>query len=137
MSNTITQKTYFSIKLGKSMTFIWSSTPDNPLKGSIDLKIRQIPELLLIAKSLGGKVQNGRIIIPNLDIYNRLLIYACVRTSLRSGRKIRDLATLVFELSNLDAHYWASRFRELWWRHGKYRLLLNTAKAFKLFFDLG
>ena len=135
MSKAITQ-THFSIKLGKTLTFIWSSTPDNPLSGSVDLKIRQIPELPMIAKNMGCQIQNGRIIIPDLDIYNRLLIYACVRMSLRSGRKIRDLAKLVFELSNLDAHYWASRFRELWWRHGKYRPLLNTAKAFKLFFGL-
>ena len=131
------QETYFSIKLGKTLTFIWSSTPNTPLKGSVDLKIRQIPELPLIAKNMGCQIQNGRIIIPDLDIYNRLLIYACVRISLRSRRKIKDLATLVFELGNLDAHYWASRFRELWWKHGKYRPLLNTAKAFKLFFGLG
>ncbi|RLB11001.1 MAG: hypothetical protein DRG27_02040 [Deltaproteobacteria bacterium] len=136
MSKAITQ-TYFSIKLGKTLTFIWSSTPDTPLKGSVDLKIRQIPELPLIAKNMGCQIQNGRITIPDLDIYNRLLIYACVRISLRNRGKIRDLAKLVFELSNLDAHYWASRFRELWWRHGKYRPLLNTAKAFKLFFGLG
>ncbi|RLG39155.1 hypothetical protein DRN79_00400 [Methanosarcinales archaeon] len=125
----------FSIKLGKNLTFMWSSAPDT--KGSTDLKIRQIPELAIIAKNMGCRIQNGRIFIPDLDIYNRLLIYACVRISMRSRIKIRDLATLVFELSSLDAHYWASRFRELWWKHEKYRPLLKTAKAFRLFFGLG
>lgn len=126
----------FSIRVGKTLTFIWTSTPDNPLKGSVDLKTRQIPELQWLAENMGCQIQNGRIIIPDLDIYNRLLIYACVRLSLRDRRKIRELRRLVFELSNLDAHYWASRFRELWWRHEKYRPLLNTIKAFKLFFGL-
>ena len=131
-------KPYFFIRLGKNLIFIWTSTPDNPSKGSIDLKIRNImPELLWLSKSMGCRVENDKIIVPNLDIYYRLLVYACIRLSLRDRMKIRELTTLVFEMSSLDANYWASRFRELWWKHKKYRSLLNTIKAFKLFFGLG
>ena len=128
--------TSFSIRIGKTLTFIWTSTPNNPLKSSVDLKTRQIPELPWLAKNIGCQIQNNRILIPNLDTYNRLLIYACVRLSLRNRIRVKELRKLVFELNNLDAHYWASRLRELWWRHEKYRPLLKTVKAFKLFFGL-
>ncbi|MEM2459570.1 MAG: hypothetical protein QXG66_05010, partial [Candidatus Bathyarchaeia archaeon] len=61
---------------------------------------------------------------------------ACVRPLMRKPEKIDELAQLVFEINSLDALYWASRFREVWWKHAKYRKILKVAKAFKLFFNL-
>ncbi|MEM3590471.1 MAG: hypothetical protein QW702_00010 [Candidatus Bathyarchaeia archaeon] len=40
------------------------------------------------------------------------------------------------ELTSWNAHYWMSRFRELWWEYRCYRGLLRVVKAFKLFFGL-
>jgi hypothetical protein len=122
---------------GDATTFIWSSTPKSPLKSSVDLKVKVPPsELLWLAEKLGCSTKGSRIIVSNLDIYNRLLVYACVRPLIKNIENVKDLTALVLELNNWDALYWASRFRELWWKHGNYKSLLKTAKAFKLFFGL-
>lgn len=121
----------------KRVEFIWSSTPRRPVKGSVDLKVRVDPlELLWLAENLGCIAENGGLLVPSLDAYNRLLVYACVRPTIRRGVKARDLALLVLDLNSWDAHYWASRFRELWWRFGLYRPIMRVARAFKLFFGL-
>ncbi|MEM3710057.1 MAG: hypothetical protein QXL46_04025 [Nitrososphaerales archaeon] len=128
----------YLIKFHKSYTeFLWSSTPNNPIKGSVDLRVRFNPlELSWLASNLSCTIDNGSIIAPSLDIYNRLLIYASVRPTLRNNEKAKELALLVLDLNGWDAHYWASRFRELWWKYESYRCLLKVAKAFKLFFGL-
>jgi len=128
---------YFVSFRGHVTTFLWSSTREQPLKSSVDLKVKMRPsEVLWLAESLGCLFERGKVFASNLDIYNRLLIYACVRPTVRSIDKARSLASLVPELNSWDALYWASRFRELWWKHEKYKRLLKAAKAFKLFFDL-
>jgi hypothetical protein len=89
-----------------------------------------------LAENLGCSVEGSRISTSHLDFYNRLLVYACVRPTLKSVETIKSLAMLVLELNSWDALYWASRFRELWWEYGKYRHLSKAVKAFKLFFGL-
>jgi len=131
----------YLIKLSRhSAEFIWSSTPYNPTEGSIDLRVglsRLNPsELFILAENLGCAVKEDEIIPASFDSYNRLLIYACVRPTLRNSSKIMDLAVLVMNLSGWDSHYWASRFRERWWRYRSYRSILKAAKAFKLLFSL-
>lgn len=122
---------------GSRAKFCWSSTPNNPTKGSIDLRVSVNPlELSYLARSLGCLLENESIIAQNLDAYNRLVVYAGVRPTVRQADKARELAFLVLDLNMWDAHYWASRFRELWWRHETYRPLLKVAKAFKLFFGI-
>jgi len=122
---------------GQITTFLWSSTPGKSLKSSVDLKVKTRPtEVLWLAENLGCLFGHRKVFPSSLDIYNRLLIYACVRPTVRSIEKARSLATLVLELNSWDALYWASRFRELWWKHENYRHLLKAAKAFRLFFDL-
>jgi len=120
---------------GEVATFVWSSTPDNPSKSAVDLKVKMRPvEVLWLAEQLGCILRQRKVLASNLDIYNRLLIYACVRPTLKDAEKARSLASLVLELNSWDALYWASRFRELWWKHEKFMHLLKAAKAFKLFF---
>lgn len=130
--------TLYVVKLrGKTATFIWSSTPDNLLRNSVDLKVKINPsELRWLAKNLNCPMRDNKILLPNLDLYNRLLIYACIRSTLRSPDKVRSLATCVLELNSWDALYWASKFRELWWNYRKLRSLTSVVKAFKLFFNI-
>jgi len=129
--------TCFMIRLYKrSASFLWSF--DSIFRGSNpDLKVKVEPrELIALAKNLGYTVSWGRIILPDLDAYNRLLLYAAVRPTIRSHLKAAELAMLIRGLTDWDAHYWASRLRELWWEHRSYRSLLKAVKAFKLFFGL-
>ncbi|MEM1557688.1 MAG: hypothetical protein QXL27_09475 [Candidatus Bathyarchaeia archaeon] len=117
--------------------FLWGSTPQKPLKSSIDLKTKINPkELLLLAEEFNSTTEDGRILVQSLDIYNRLLIYACVRASLRKSENIRKLRGLISGMTSYDAHYWASAFRELWWKYGRRVSLQKTIKAFKLFFRI-
>ena len=132
-------QTKFQIKLvSNKAIFIWSSTPLTPTKSSIDLETNiNSNELLLLANELNNPTINGRIYVQNLEQYNRLLVYACVRPSLKKAEYILKLRELVLEMTSWDSHYWASAFRELWWKHGKRRKLQHLVKAFKLFFEIG
>jgi hypothetical protein len=122
---------------GKATIFEWSSTPEQTLKSSVDLKTKTYPsEIFWLAENLGCMLGRQKVFAPNLDVYNRLLIYACVRPTIKNVEKATNLATLVLRLNSYDAQYWASRFRELWWKHENYKLLLKAIKAFKLFFEL-
>lgn len=122
---------------GNVATFLWSAASQENLESSIDLRIRIKPEeLYSLAENLGCINDQGKIIFPDFDSYNRLLIYACVRPLIKKSEKIEELVQLVFEINDLDALYWASRFREIWWKYAKYRRILKVAKAFKLFFNL-
>lgn len=132
-------ETNYQIKLSKNKaTFIWGSTPQTPLKSSIDLKARINPkELLLLAKEFKIPAEKNKILVQNLELYNRLLIYACVRPSLRKNiRSIRKLEEQIFGMTSWDSHYWASAFRELWWKQGERTKLQKSIKAFKLFFEI-
>ncbi|MGB9622328.1 MAG: hypothetical protein ACPL07_00650 [Candidatus Bathyarchaeia archaeon] len=136
LQNTLAPRYTISLK-GNVATFLWSATSQENLESSIDLKVKIQPEeLYSLAGNLRCMVKQGRIVLPDLDTYNRLLVYAGVRPLVRKPEKAEELAQLVFEISSLDALYWASRFREVWWKHAKYWRVLKIAKAFKLFFNL-
>lgn len=132
-------ETRYQVRLAKDKaTFLWGSTSRKPLKSSVDLEARINPrELLLLAKELGIPVKGNRALVPNLDLYNRLLIYACVRGSLRENIEgVRRLREQVISMTSWDAHYWASAFRELWWKYGKRSKLRRVIRAFRLFFEI-
>jgi len=131
-------QTRYQIKLSKNRaTFTWSSNRLTSLKSSVDLKTRIDPrELTILAKSFGALVERDKIIIQDLEQYNRLLIYACVRTSLRRAENISKLQAQIFGMTTWDAHYWAAAFREQWWKKGKSSGLRRLVKAFKLFFEI-
>lgn len=130
-------KSHFTVKLyQRSAAFYWSLCP--VVKGgNLDLKARvHLKELQSLARELGCEVAGSRIIAQDIDPYNRLIVYAAVRPTIASPAKAIELMWLIKGLTGWDAHYWASRFRELWWEHRCYRMLLKTVKAFKLFFGL-
>lgn len=121
----------------RTVTFLWSCEPGNFLESAVDLKVKvPVLEILKIAEELGCNPVNSKIFPQNLDVYNRLMIYAAVRPQVRSFSGIRELKFLVKKINGLDAHYWAAGFREIWWKHRRYRSLLKAVKAFKLFFDI-
>lgn len=123
---------------GRTVKFTWSSSPERPLKGSIDLRARvSFSELLGLARGVHCQVSGSEILPPNLDAYNRLLIYACVRPALKRPTEVLRLADCVAEMSGWDAHYWASAFRELWWSRRNHKGLREAVRAFKLFFNIG
>jgi hypothetical protein len=135
---TFTLKPLYMIKAyNRTVKFIWSSNPRRPLKGSTDLKVKvSFLELLNLAWKMGCQLNSSEILPPNQDAYNRLLVYACVRATLKRPSKVLRLADCVIEMSSWDAHYWASAFRKLWWSNFNHRSLYKTVKAFKLFFDI-
>jgi len=85
---------------------------------------------------MGCSVNKDIVVIHNLDVYNRLIIYAWVRSTLRDPKAAKRLALLVMDINSWDALYWASRLRELYWNREEYSKRLKLAKAFKLFFGL-
>ena len=122
---------------GKTATFLWTSSPKTLLKSSVDLKVRiDWDELLWFARTLSLPCKKNLIVFPNLDAYNRVLIYACVRRYLKSPRKARKLAHLVLDFNSWEAFYWASSIREEWWMNRSVRKLYRVAKAFKVMFKL-
>jgi len=136
LEDSFTPRYAISLK-GNIATFLWSAATHENLESSVDLKIKtRQEELCSLAVNLDCMIQQKKIIVPKLDAYNRLLIYASVRPLVRKTEKVEELARLVFEISSLDALYWASRFREVWWKHAKYRKIMKIVRAFKLFFGL-
>jgi len=122
---------------GRTATFLWTSSPETLLKSSVDLKVRiDRDELLWFARTMNLPCKKNLIVFPNLDAYNRVLIYACVRSYLRSPRKARELAHLVLDFNSWEAFYWASSIREEWWMNRSVRKLYRVAKAFKVMFNL-
>ena len=131
-------KPRYAVRLaGKTATFLWSSSPDAPLKSSVDLKVKShVSEILWLAKNMGCPLNENLISVRNLDAYNRLIIYAWVRSTIKNPETAKRLASLVLDINSWDALYWASRLRELYWNREKYSRRLRLAKAFKLFFGL-
>lgn len=122
---------------GKTATFLWSSSPDATLKSSVDLKVKShLSEILWLAKNMGCSSEDNMIFVRNLDAYNRLIIYAWIRSTVKKPETAKKLASLVLDINSWDALYWASRLRELYWNREKYSRRLRLAKAFKLFFGL-
>lgn len=130
-------KNCFTVRLYKrSAAFYWSLNPTFR-GGCLDLKVKVPPqELLNLTKELHCPVDGSKIMPSDIDSYNRLLIYAAVRPTLTHPLQAVELVWLVKGLTGWDAHYWASRFRELWWEHRNLKGLRKAVKAFKLFFGL-
>jgi tRNA U38,U39,U40 pseudouridine synthase TruA len=117
--------------------FIWDNTNKDLVNGSIDLLIDvNVKDIVRVAKIFKCEITNidneYKIIIPNYDVYNRLLIYAYVKPLLNNNEK---LIRIVISMDYVDAMYWASKFREAWWYENIWKY--NLAKAFKLFFIEG
>jgi len=133
-----THRPYIAIRYrGKTATFLWNFSSENMLKSSVDLKIQiEWNELVWLARALNCCIKENEIIFSNIDMYNRALLYACIRKTVRSPKKARHLAHLIFELNSWEVFYWASAIRENWWKNKNVKQLYRAAKAFKLLFNI-
>ena len=98
-------------------------------------------ELLLFAKEVGPKnsfaAKTNKITVYSDDLYERLLIYAVVRQSLRDSVKVFDLREIIKSLGLYEVHFWASMFAELYRTALSRVALYRPAKAFKVLYKLG
>lgn len=70
------------------------------------------------------------------ELYERLIVYATVRQSLRDPAKVLDLKPIVKELGAYELHFWASVFVENYRRLKSRLALMRPAKAFKILYGL-
>jgi len=70
------------------------------------------------------------------DKYEKLMIYAAVRQSIRNPIIANRLKDIVKDLGAYEAHYWASIFKEIFSRTQKRIELFRPARAFKTLYHL-
>jgi len=110
----------------------------------VKVSVKNQGELLYLAEKLGGKISEEKkwISIDDSDAYNRLMVYAVVRRSLKLPWKIEKLRRLVLsEDFSGDAWWWAGTFTEIYQKRSREvgvgsRCLLRPAMAFKLIYGL-
>lgn len=110
-----------------------------------------LSELEILAKELGEglifeeKESQTKSIVPQPkltikvneeDKYERLMIYAAVRQSIRSPLIANRLKDVAKDLGAYEAHYWASIFKEIFSRTQKRIELFRPARAFKTLYHL-
>jgi len=108
-------------------------------------------ELEILAKELGEGIvfekheqmtkssvpQPGLAIrVQEEDKYEKLMIYAVVRQSIRNPLVANRLKDIIKNLGGYEAHYWASIFKEIFTRTRKRIELFRPAKAFKTLYHL-
>lgn len=112
----------------------------------LDVKtpVRSQEELLYLARVLNCDVSEEKkwISTDSDEAYNRLLVFAVVRMSLRLPEKIEKLRNLVLSEDFAgDSWWWASTFTEIYQEKAREkgvgsRCLYRPAKAFKLLYGL-
>ena len=70
------------------------------------------------------------------EIYEKLLVYAVVRQTIRNPEKAIDLRGIIKELGLYETHFWASIFAETYRMTLNRRALYRPAKAFKILYGL-
>lgn len=95
-------------------------------------------ELKLAAKEFGGEVhfEGRRVEVREDHLYERLMVYAAVRQSLRRPSLALDLREAVAKLGLYELHFWASTFAEAYRARRSRAALFRPAKAFKVLHGL-
>ena len=108
-------------------------------------------ELEILAKELGEGITLAReelktkstipqpkltIKVHEEDEYEKLMIYATVRQSIRNPLMANRLKDIVKDLGAYEAHYWASIFKEIFGRTQKRIELFRPARSFKTLYHL-
>jgi len=70
------------------------------------------------------------------DKYEKLMIYAVVRQSMRNPLRANRLKDIVKDLGAYEAHFWASIFKEIFSRTTSRLELYRSARAFKTLYHL-
>jgi hypothetical protein len=70
------------------------------------------------------------------DKYEKLMVYAVVRQSMRNPLRANRLKDVVKDLGAYEAHFWASIFKEIFSRTQNRLELFRPARAFKTLYHL-
>ena len=70
------------------------------------------------------------------EIYEKLLIYATVRQTIRRVDKAIDLRVIVKNLGLYETHFWASIFTDIFRRTSNRKFLYRPSKAFRILYSL-
>jgi hypothetical protein len=107
---------------------------DKYIKGKIEGTARVfLPEFINFAKHLGFEVSGKKRITLKTDddyAYLRLFVYAMVMQSLRDKTTWGKLEDCIISMDALSLRYWASTFRNKYWKYKNRRKLLKIAKYF-------
>ena len=97
-------------------------------------------ELITLLNDLEAKgkysLESDRLKIFSEEIYEKLLIYAAVRQTIRKAEKALDLGIIVKNLGLYETHFWASVLTETFRRTLSRKFLYRPSKAFKILYGL-
>jgi len=77
-----------------------------------------------------------RLKIFSEEVYEKMLIYATVRQTIRKAEKALDLGIIVKNLGLYETHFWASVFTDTFRHTLRRRPLYRPSKAFKILYSL-
>ena len=107
---------------------------DKFIKGKVEGIARVfLPEFINFAKQLGFEVSGKKRIILKTDddcAYLRLFVYAMVMQTLKDNILWGKLEDQILSMEPLALRYWASTFRNSYWKYNNRRKLLKIAKCF-------
>ncbi|BAA29995.1 hypothetical protein [Pyrococcus horikoshii] len=99
--------------------------------GKVEAKARVfLPEYSDFAKGLGFEVKKRRMTTENDYAYLRAMIYGVVMGVLRNPGDWERLEERVLEMEPIELRYWASKFRNVYWKYKNMRRLMFLARRF-------
>ena len=136
MESTASILTMVMRKNSSTVEFIHTSRFNSITEGAKDLEAKiSWKELGFIGKRLGCKVSNDKVYAKNQSDYDRLLIFAAVRPTLKHHIKASDLSEVVLKLNGYDLNYWALQFKKAFWYEERSQIA-RVAKSFSILFGL-
>ena len=99
-------------------------------------KAELITALNMLTPKKASHIDKDMIRIHSDEVYEKLLVYAVVRQTIRKPEKAIDLRSVIKELGLYETHFWASTFAETYRMTLNRRALYRPAKAFKILYGL-
>lgn len=97
-------------------------------------------ELLTVLTEIGEKdkynAEEKGIKIYSDDLFEKLVVYACVRQTIRKVEKVLELRSILKSLGLFETHFWAATFIERFRERSNRKSLYRPAKAFKILYGL-
>lgn len=136
MESTASILTMIVRKNPSTVEFIHTSKFNSITEGAKDLEAEvNWKELCFISKRLGCQISTEKIYAKNQSDYDRLLIFAAVRPTLKHQTVVPDLSDIVLKLNGYDLNYWALQFKKAFWYEDNSQVA-RVAKAFNVLFGL-
>ncbi|WP_048146709.1 hypothetical protein [Pyrococcus abyssi] len=109
-------------------------TEGQKVPGRVEARTRvYLPEFLEFAKDLGWEVKGKkRITLTTHDdyAYLRLLVYGVVMSATKDPVKWDYLKDHVLSMESIPLRYWASKFKNVYWKYKNRGKLLYLARRF-------